>query len=72
MSDAPDPVDAVGGSPGSQEFRSAFLEGRARSLRYGRSLFSRLPGEERCQLCAAPLDGPAVPAVRLIGNAPWP
>jgi adenylate cyclase len=48
------------------------LGGTDPTIRVGRRLFKRLPGEPRCKLCGAPFRGAAVPLMRLMGKGPWP
>ena len=57
---------------GHDELWRDVLAGTHPSIRVGRRLFRRLPGEPRCKLCAAPLGGAASPLMRLIGKGAWP
>ena len=57
---------------GHDELWRDVLAGTHPSIRVGRRLFRRLPGEPRCKLCAAPLRGAASPLMRLIGKGAWP
>jgi adenylate cyclase len=40
-------------------------------IRFGHSIFSRLPRSPRCELCAAPFKGPFTPVMRVLGRAPF-
>jgi adenylate cyclase len=71
MNDPDSAGDDPSVNPETREYWKDLLEGRARSLRFGRGLFTHLPGSDRCQLCAAPFDGPAAPMVRLVGKGRW-
>ena len=57
---------------GNDELWRDVLAGTHPSIRVGRRLFKRLPGEPRCKLCAAPLGGAASPLMRMIGKGAWP
>ena len=35
-------------------------------------LFRRLPGDQRCHICAVPFTGPVAPIARMMGRGPWP
>jgi adenylate cyclase len=54
----------------TEEFWRAFLTNGDTTERRLRSLFTHLPHEPRCRLCAAPFAGPAAPIMRLIGKRP--
>ena len=41
-------------------------------FRRGRALFTHLPSDPRCKLCAAPFEGAAAPVMRLFGKGRWP
>ena len=60
------------GPVGHDELWRDVLAGTHPSIRVGRRLFKRLPGEPRCKLCAAPLGGAASPVMRLMGKRAWP
>jgi adenylate cyclase len=58
------------GTEETEEFWRAFLTNGDTVERRLRSLFTHLPHEPRCRLCAAPFAGPAAPVMRLIGKRP--
>lgn len=64
-------------SPEEQEERKARLSrevllGIAPGMRTGRRLFSNIPADPRCKLCASPFRGPVAPLLGLIGKKPFP
>jgi adenylate cyclase len=48
------------------------LLGIAPGMRTGRRMFSRIPSDPRCKMCASPFRGPLAPALGLIGKKPFP
>lgn len=48
------------------------LEGVHPAFRRGRHLFRRIPGGERCKLCASPFGSVGGPLMRLFGKGRWP
>ena len=48
-----------------------FLAGTLPGLRFGRSVFGRIPQAPRCKLCNAPFAGVGGRLMRLIGKVPW-
>lgn len=48
------------------------LLGIAPGMRTGRRLFSRIPADPRCKMCASPFRGPLAPVLGLIGKKPFP
>jgi len=57
---------------GHDDLWRQILAGSHPAMRVGRRLYKQLPGEPRCKLCAAPLQGGASPLMRLMGKGPWP
>lgn len=56
----------------AEEYARSILLGNNPSMRWGRRIFSRLPSDPRCKLCANPFGGIAGAAMRRLGRAPWP
>jgi adenylate cyclase len=56
----------------SEEEWRGVLMGTDRRWRRNYRLFRRLPGHERCNICAIPFTGVVAPLGRLMGRAPWP
>ena len=54
----------------NEEFWRRYLENPDSLQTIGRHLFNRLPADPRCQLCAAPFEGPGGRLMRLIGKRP--
>lgn len=59
----PPPTD-----PRDEEFWRNFLAQPDSMMRVGRRVFSRIPANPRCQLCAAPFAGPGGTVMRLVGK----
>jgi adenylate cyclase len=57
--------------PDNEERWRSYLTGTDPAARAGRALWVKLPSPPRCELCAAPLRGPFVPLLRLIGKRPF-
>jgi len=54
-----------------EEFWRRFLaQGGDRWKNVGRRVFSRIPADPRCRMCASPFRGPGAPLMRLIGKRP--
>ena len=58
------------GGPRNEEFWREYLNNPDTLMSLGRHVFSRIPANPRCQLCAAPFAGPGGPVMRLIGKSP--
>lgn len=61
-----DPIDT-----GNEERWRSYLSGEDPAPRARRSLWIRLPSPPRCELCAAPFNGPFRPLLRLLGRKPF-
>lgn len=60
-------------APKDDEFWRAFLESGGDTWKgVGRRVFSRIPADPRCRMCASPFQGPGAPLMRLIGKRPSP
>ncbi|HET7676413.1 MAG TPA: adenylate/guanylate cyclase domain-containing protein [Candidatus Limnocylindrales bacterium] len=56
--------------PANEAFWRDFLRNPDTFQTLGRRLFSRIPADPRCRICAAPFAGPGAPVMRLIGKRP--
>jgi len=62
---------AASGDTRDEEFWRRYLEeGGDRWKGIGRRVFSLIPADPRCRMCAAPFRGPGAPLMRLIGKRP--
>jgi adenylate cyclase len=71
VSDSPtDAPDQPTSTPPSQEYWRDYLEKGETYLRWGRHVFSALPGDPRCRLCTVPFQGAGGRTMRLFGYRP--
>ena len=54
----------------NEEFWRTYLENPDSLMTIGRHFFRRIPADPRCQLCAAPFQGPGGALMRVIGKRP--
>jgi adenylate cyclase len=54
----------------NEEFWRTYLENPDSLMTFGRRVFSRLPANPRCQMCAAPFSGVGGSLMRVIGKRP--
>ncbi len=64
----PDDQHAPPADRGDEAYWRAFLENPDSMMGIGRRLFSRLPANPRCRLCAAPFSGAGGAVMRTIGK----
>jgi adenylate cyclase len=66
------PTGDNAGVPVEDDIGRKVLLGAASDIQFGRRIFSRLPSQPRCKLCAAPFHGLFGPVMRIMGKRPWP
>jgi adenylate cyclase len=59
-------------TPEQEELARSILLGTHPGMRFGRRVFSRIPSDPRCKLCANPFHGLGGGIMRIMGRAPWP
>jgi adenylate cyclase len=71
VSDSPSSApDQPTGVPPSQDYWRDYLEKGETFMRWGRHVFSALPGDPRCRLCTVPFQGAGGRTMRLFGYRP--
>ena len=65
-----EPPSAPSSVPPSTDYWRDYLERGETYLRFGRHVFSALPGHPRCRLCTVPFEGPGGRVMRVLGWRP--